>query len=586
MNSIDIMLNKTIKILVVTLTSIMLIICGIFVFPPSYAISSDNFEILYRSSIPSSSNYYEGYTYAKYSTVDKYSSISLNRNDQPPIYFFTFSENFSTGNGSICFCVPESEINNYYTGDLVINSKPNGTSYYRIEKNAMSLYNGYYYRTYSDYTGYHISEQYTPYFNSVESGIDALVHSLNSGTFYAFPQTSSDTYITYEYIEGNGIMVYASPNTYHLMGAYNSINAPLSQYCYISNGDNNTSFAVFSSVPLTVYSSFLNGGTYTYGVCSQYDTNKYYYIFPETIASNIDNSFESLEDAQNAFTGASGSEGAGVVTAGALTIDLPAGNVIYIRPRAGSIARLDVRYPYLSNSFGSPFPLSAYWASGISALPDSNTTMPLSGMSQITWSVDTSSVNGYGQSYNGYTTHAPFNSGWFVVYNPTYYLFNTGDSSANIVSPTITIKMQYATEYHIYDLSMSLINNTSTSNTNYETSQDGIINPDNPDQWDKTSTLPNEEPSIAGQQNEIVEAQNFSVTDYLKSIKDTINKFANDFVQLLTAPISHIRQLITYATAFMQSISQFFVWLPEPVYAVLVSALIIAVVIGVLKLLF
>lgn len=585
---LDKTLNKFIAFLLV-LNFIIWGFIGSFMVKPVFADDSSPFV---RVPSPSSHIFSENLALSSYSNGQYVRSVS---SDSEVFAFLYVSPNFSdrVNVGFVSYTSPSSVSVSVFDNG---NFGWSGSSYRLDPVSGYDFYGNVSYGEVSNST-YTQLIQTSVLFDSFSSGYSSFSNwyqnSSSSGEFYTFPQSSSDTLITYEYIEGNGVMVYSSPNTYHLMGVYNSSSTPLSQYCYIDNGDGTSNFAVFSSVPLTVYSAFLNGETYTYSVCSEYDSGKYYYVFPELIQSEIENSFSSLVDAQSAFAGASSGEASGSVSAGKLTIQLPAGNVLYVKPRSGSLARLDVQFPVLSAT-SSPYWSSrnstAKWISGVSSLPDENTKFPLSGMSDITWSVDSSKgVDGYGRGYYGYTSHAPFNAGWFVVYNPTYTRSVTDDTlggNTATYNPTITVTMQYASEYYIYDLSEKILpsGNESSSDTDYSSNWSGSYN-ETSDQWDKTSTGTSSSDPVIGGQNAGSSGAELSIVDYLQQLKQTLSNFASSFIELLKAPISHIQQLISAGTDFFNIFAQMFTWLPSEVYSVLVSALILIIVIGVIKLL-
>lgn len=589
------LLNKCIMLLSAALLCVALIIGSFFVQPTFvHALSQNNdFDVLYSSSSTSTSVYQEGYSVIKDTSGNYISVYKTFSTGYPDLYFFVYG----TSSLSYCFACKKTETSNLPNQNLAWVYKPNGGI--GLSKNNTSGYNisgdVQYFDNHSFSYSFTAAEIYCPKFDTLNEGLSALNYYINNppGVFYTFPQVSAENLITYELIEGQGVMVYASPNTYHLCGAYNGDTAPASQYCYIDNGDGTTNFAVFSSVPLTVYSAFLNGETYTYSVCTQYDNGKYYYVFPEIIQSEIEKSFSSLADAQNAFSGASSGEPSGVASAGPLTVEVPAGNVLYAKPRAGSLGNIKVTFPVLSSS-SSPYwterNCTAKWLSGVSSLPDANTKFPLSGMSNITFIPDESKgLDGYGRSYYGTVSHAPFNSGWFVVYNPAYTRSMQDDvlnSNPATFNPTLTVNLQYCTEYHIYDLSETILptGNESSSTTDYTTSQDGLYDDEN-DQWDITSSLPTPsgDPDVGGQQNNYA-YDSKSLVEYVRDIGNVLSQFANSVVDLLKAPIAHIQSLITAGGTFFAMFAQMFTWLPPEVYAILTAALSLVIVIAVIKL--
>lgn len=80
-----------------------------------------------------------------------------------------------------------------------------------------------------------------------------------------------------------------------------------------------------------------------------------------------------------------------------------------------------------------------------------------------------------------------------------------------------------------------------------------------------------------------VEGGNTVIDSGQLSINQWLQKIANDIGDFFSGAIGAVTTLIGYASDFIQSISGLYSWLPGPVYSVLISALIIAITIGVIK---
>lgn len=76
-----------------------------------------------------------------------------------------------------------------------------------------------------------------------------------------------------------------------------------------------------------------------------------------------------------------------------------------------------------------------------------------------------------------------------------------------------------------------------------------------------------------------------TINSYLQQIQNVLDSFVEQVLGLLSAPISHIQQLIQSGENFFSVFSHLFDWLPSDVSGVISSALIVMVVIGVLKML-
>lgn len=70
------------------------------------------------------------------------------------------------------------------------------------------------------------------------------------------------------------------------------------------------------------------------------------------------------------------------------------------------------------------------------------------------------------------------------------------------------------------------------------------------------------------------------------TIMGVLSRLTNTITGLFRSAVDAIETLVNEGSSFMHNLASIFAWLPQPVFAVLVSALTILVVIGVLKLLF
>lgn len=76
-----------------------------------------------------------------------------------------------------------------------------------------------------------------------------------------------------------------------------------------------------------------------------------------------------------------------------------------------------------------------------------------------------------------------------------------------------------------------------------------------------------------------------NINQYIQQITETLSDFASNFVNLLQAPISHVRQLISAGSEYFGVIRGLYAWMPTQVQGILESAMVVSISIGVISLL-
>lgn len=76
-----------------------------------------------------------------------------------------------------------------------------------------------------------------------------------------------------------------------------------------------------------------------------------------------------------------------------------------------------------------------------------------------------------------------------------------------------------------------------------------------------------------------------NINQYIQQITETLSDFASNFVNLLQAPISHVRQLISAGSEYFGVIRGLYSWMPIQVQGLLESAMVVSISIGVISLL-
>lgn len=265
-----------------------------------------------------------------------------------------------------------------------------------------------------------------------------------------------------------------------------------------------------------------------------------------------------------------------------LNYSLPAGNVAYIKlDSSATRAVLNTRMPVISYLFGSwPNVTQKYGFS--SNLPNSNTTFPLSGWTTVDWS-KAAPFNILGQSYNACDIlPLSSNTNYLIIYNPLYYYERDGGNGVESKfhdNGSIQIDIDGVTDIKVYGLTSSAtigphpsVDDAITS-VNDNNSWSGTYNPEtNTIEWeDQNGDVSS--PSVGGGN---IGSNPTTINDFLQNIANQISSF-------FTGAVGAVSTLISAASQFFQSLSGLYTWLPSPVYSVLISALIIAVTIGVIK---
>lgn len=263
------------------------------------------------------------------------------------------------------------------------------------------------------------------------------------------------------------------------------------------------------------------------------------------------------------------------------SFSIPYGNVAVLDLTRTTISLdLSTTFREKSSLFGSPFPDYGYWGT-MSTLPGDGYIFEQSSSNTIVWAKG-QPRDILGATYNGvYTLDSTSLNRFLYIVNPY-----TSAPSPDGILPSITVSgVPSGVVVYTYPLSSTLSNygavistleDTSLGGSGEATASGGAIN-----FTDGNGDVYTSPDGGLNAPSESVQ----SVVDYVNSISKTLDNFVEAFLNLLKAPISHIQQLVSSGSAFMQSLSTMFTWLPDPVQAVITSGLVLLVVIGVLKLL-
>lgn len=268
---------------------------------------------------------------------------------------------------------------------------------------------------------------------------------------------------------------------------------------------------------------------------------------------------------------------------------IPAGYVAYISlVDPTKELRIDATMPKNSAVLGSWWTNTTTIRDGAS-YPTAGDTFPNSGASRINWFRN---VTG-GTNLIGQTKSASFmysaSSNMIEIYNPYHFDGSIGDPLPN---PTLYVTVTGLAEnglrlYALADeasLAQGSLGISSSSPNGYTEYWNSENSPPDPSLPPPTSPTPvinfkdqNDDPKPApttGGYNEPIDDE---------SIRDILQNFFKSITGLFSEGHDAIRTLTESAQEFVSHLSELYSWLPPQVLAVLTSAIILAIIIGVLK---
>lgn len=222
------------------------------------------------------------------------------------------------------------------------------------------------------------------------------------------------------------------------------------------------------------------------------------------------------------------------------------------------------------------------------SLPSGSFSLPIAGTSSISWagSGQKDLIGRYSSfSYSHVYTSAG-GSTYLVVVNPLSgsapVLSSLGASGSNR-NGNITVLIDQCRGSKIYSLteSLSIGSGSLDTESNGTSVNDGVYDPDT-GSWDFTdpSTGLPEDPSslpVGGGNDPIIGGNGGNtINEWLEDIANSIKSF-------FSGAIGAVTTLVSSGSDFIHSLSGLYAWLPGPVYSVLVSALILVITIGVIK---
>lgn len=215
---------------------------------------------------------------------------------------------------------------------------------------------------------------------------------------------------------------------------------------------------------------------------------------------------------------------------------------------------------------GSAWPNSQTYRYG-TYLPIEPTQYPVSGSSYIRWFKAAGNQNIFGQTLDG-VAHLTGGSNLIEIYNPATQSFNL-DNQQVYDNPTL----YGSTNGGILScVKYELTDNITAGGSITSGFTGGQPVPD-PDENDGNGNFINPSTNPGGGTDPVSG----------NSLQDILNNFFSRFLSIFTEGHQAIRNLTQSASQFVSHLSELYSWLPAEVLAVLTSAIILAIIIGVLK---
>lgn len=268
---------------------------------------------------------------------------------------------------------------------------------------------------------------------------------------------------------------------------------------------------------------------------------------------------------------------------------LPRGNVAYFKVSVASDVNMTSHMPTLNNlvQFGNnslgPWGDTGQRWGAASALPDSSTTFPLGSQVPLTWTKD-SSQNILGQTKIGHASKACTTGQWYVFFNPG--VSGLSANGMNDIAGASVDFTGYFSELIVFPLSERLdysnpLGGTfeSYSDDGYASYFDGTINDNGTVTWENQDGELSS-PAIGGQN---AQYGDLSTEGLIKRVQEYLANILNEIKSLFTFGYEAIQSLVDIMSDFVNVFQGLYSWLPQPVHAALISAVSVAVVIGVFK---
>lgn len=270
------------------------------------------------------------------------------------------------------------------------------------------------------------------------------------------------------------------------------------------------------------------------------------------------------------------------------SFSVPRGNVAYFQVAAAGdvnftsyMSQLSFLVQFGENQYG-PWGDTGQRYGPAAALPAAGTTFPLASQDPIRWFKD-AKQNVLGQTKIGKSTKSCIVGQWYAFYNPDISQI-AHEPTSDIAGASVTVQGSFS-QVKVYPLSERLdysgVGGTfsSYSDDDYASYYDGNIGEDGSITWTDQSGDVNA-PSAGGQN---AQYGDLSTEGLLETMRNTLNRIFEEIKSLFTFGYEAVQTLVGIFSDFVASLGQLYTWLPSEVYSALMSAVIVAIVIGVFK---
>lgn len=277
---------------------------------------------------------------------------------------------------------------------------------------------------------------------------------------------------------------------------------------------------------------------------------------------------------------------------------VPCGNVLYFKVDREQDVTFTAVMPVLSSLLGTP---TGAWNSGIqygpaASLPTSGTTFPILSQDPINFAKTVSNQNLLGQTKNAISTKHCIAGQYYALYLPYHYggwlalgsshVYPDGSTSGGIVGANVTVSGSFSeikvfplTEKANGDLLTGSVTLDSGSDDGFSSYFDGEISETGTVTWlDQNGDISS--PSVGGTSYVPEDVSTESIIDQIKNILSSI---VSEIKNLFSFGYEAVNTLVGLMHDFVGVFKQLYEWLPTEVYSALVSAIIVAITIGVFK---